>query len=331
MKNISFEVEKGEIVGFLGSNAAGKTTTMRILTCYLPPTQGKAQVAGYDVLTQSLEVRKNVGYLPENVPLYTDMSVEYFLDFVVSLKGLRGKALTDGVESAIDRCGLDNVREFLIGNLSKGYRQRVGIAQAIINDPPVLILDEPTVGLDPKQIIDIRSLIRSFGGKSTVILSTHILHEIEQVCNRILIIDRGELLAFDTRENLADRLFDSTRLKVTVEGPADRIKSLLKGMEGVKKVRDAGKVDKEVYTFKMLAPRDYKARREIASRIVSAGYRLVDISPGEVSVEEIFRKIVPDKIPSDTPVEDEAGGKSKTDSQQEAREEVVEKVTEEKA
>lgn len=295
VKNVSFQVEKGEIVGFLGSNAAGKTTTMRILTCYLPPSEGSAKVAGFDVHTQSLDVRKNVGYLPENVPLYTDMPVEYFLEFVGSLKGLKGKDLQDRLESTIDRCGLQHVREFEIGNLSKGYRQRVGIAQAIINDPPVLILDEPTVGLDPKQIIEIRSLIRSFGGKSTVILSTHLLHEIEQVCDRILIINRGEILAFDTREALAKKLFDKSRLNVTVEGPAESVKTALRSVEGVEKLQDTGKIDNQIYSYRMLIPRDPQKQREISQKLQKADFKLIEMFVDRVSVEEIFRKIVPDR------------------------------------
>lgn len=301
VKNVSFQVEKGEIVGFLGSNAAGKTTTMRMLTCYLPPTSGSANVAGFDVLSHSLDVRRNVGYLPENVPLYTDMTVEYFLDFVGSLKGLKGKDLAAKLDSAIDRCGLESYRDCPIGSLSKGYRQRVGIAQAIISDPPVLILDEPTVGLDPKQVIEIRNLIKSFSGKSTVILSTHILHEIEIVCNRILIIDRGEILAFDTRDNLAERLSSRLRLNLIAEGQTDKVKNLLKDIEGVAKIQDLGRLDKNVYSYQMNVPKDVEVRKAITRRLSENDYRVIEMYVEKMSVEEIFRKLVPDKAGDESP------------------------------
>jgi len=294
VKNVSFEVEKGEIVGFLGSNAAGKTTTMRILTCYFPPTTGTAVVAGHNILQDSLKVRQNVGYLPENVPLYTDMPVDYFLDFVAALKGVPGKERAKKVESAVERCGLVPVVEQYIGNLSKGFRQRVGIAQAIITDPPVLILDEPTVGLDPKQIIEIRSLIKSFGGKSTVILSTHILHEIEKVCDRILIIDRGEILAYDTIENLAEKLRKQYSLSITIKGNAEKVKSKLKEIEGVNKVSDRGKLDKGVHKYSARISKDPSVREMIARKFSSDDYSLIEMFVEQMSAEDIFRKIVPD-------------------------------------
>lgn len=297
VKHVSFEIEKGEIVGFLGSNAAGKTTTMRILTCYFPPTSGSARVAGYDIFTESLKVRKNVGYLPENVPLYTDMPVNYFLDLVASLKGLKGKERGKKVDKAIQRCNLNEVKEMPIGKLSKGFRQRVGIAQAIITDPPVLILDEPTVGLDPKQIIEIRSLIKNFGGKSTVILSSHNLHEIEKICSRILIIDRGEILAFDTPENLAKKIYRTQQMDLCVEGPTEKVKAILKDIKGVEKIADAGKKSKRVYNYQLKVSRGSEVRRVIFEKIAEAGYKILEMSTCPVDVEDIFRKIVPDKPP----------------------------------
>lgn len=294
IRDVSFEVEKGEIVGFLGSNAAGKTTTMRILTCYFPPTSGCANVAGYDVFNDSLNVRKNVGYLPESVPLYTDMTVEYFLDFAASLKGIPGRDRKNKVDSAIDRCGLQGVRESYIGNLSKGYRQRVGIAQAIITDPPVLILDEPTVGLDPKQIIDIRNLIKSFGGKSTVILSTHILHEIEKVCNRVLIINKGEILKFDTIPNLSEQLQERYSLNLTVAGKTDKVKSFLREVKGVHKVNDAGKTDKDVYKYKLRIDKAPEVREMISDGLVRNDFKILEMHLEHMSAEDIFRKIIPD-------------------------------------
>src|SRR5580700_5526398 len=204
--HISFEVQKGQIVGFLGPNGAGKTTTMRILTCFLPPSEGTATVAGFDVLEQPMEVKKRIGYLPETPPVYHEMEVQEYLTFVGKLKGMSGATLAARVTEVAERCAVADVRAKLIGKLSKGYRQRVGLAQAIIHNPDVLILDEPTAGLDPHQIIETRDLIKGLAGEHTIILSTHILPEVEQTCERVIIIAKGKLVAMDTVENLTSRL-----------------------------------------------------------------------------------------------------------------------------
>src|SRR5580658_1008952 len=204
--HISFEVQKGQVVGFLGPNGAGKTTTMRILTCFLPPTEGSANVAGFDVLEQPMEVKKRIGYLPETPPLYPEMEVEEYLTFVGKLKGMSGPSLATRVGEVSERCAIADVRKKLISKLSKGYRQRVGLAQAIIHNPDVLILDEPTAGLDPKQIIETRKLIRSLAGEHTIILSTHILPEVSSTCETVIIINQGKLEAIDTPANLTARL-----------------------------------------------------------------------------------------------------------------------------
>ncbi|KIE58780.1 ABC transporter [Methylacidiphilum kamchatkense Kam1] len=203
LQGISFEVKKGEIVGFLGPNGAGKTTTMRILSCYLPPTSGKVEVAGFDVLQKPLEVKKRVGYMPENVPLYTDLRVNEYLRYRAKLKGIRGSMLNERVQSVLKLCHIEDVASSMIGNLSKGYRQRVGLADALVHDPELLILDEPTIGLDPNQIRSVRELIRSLGQHHTIILSSHILSEVEAVCSRVLIINKGKIEAADTPENLS--------------------------------------------------------------------------------------------------------------------------------
>src|SRR3954464_5493990 len=221
VKNISFEVGKGEIVGFLGKNGAGKTTTMRVLTCFLPPTSGKASVAGFDVIEQSLDVRKNIGYLPETPPLYPEMEVGDYLTFVAKLKGIASPDVSKRVDEVLERTALGDVRSKIIGKLSKGYRQRVGIAQAIIHNPDVLILDEPTSGLDPKQIIEIRELLRALAGEHTIILSTHILSEVEHSCQRVIIISQGKVVAQDTVANLTNRLHGSESVCLEVDaGPA---------------------------------------------------------------------------------------------------------------
>ena len=218
VNHISFEVQKGQIVGFLGPNGAGKTTTMRILTCFLPPSEGSATVAGFDVLEQPMEVKKRIGYLPETPPLYPEMEVHEYLTFVGKLKGLRGGDIRKRVDYVIERCNVSDVRTKLISKLSKGYRQRVGLAQAIIHNPDVLILDEPTAGLDPKQINETRDLIRDLAGEHTILLSTHILPEVEQTCEYVVIINKGKLVATDTVHNLQNRARGGESVLVEVAG-----------------------------------------------------------------------------------------------------------------
>src|SRR5579872_6237976 len=239
--DISFEVQKGQIVGFLGPNGAGKTTTMRVLTCFLPPTTGTANVAGFDVLENPLEVKKRIGYLPETPPLYPDMEVQEYLTFVGRLKGISGADVPKRVNDVCDRCAVSDVRTKLIGQLSKGYRQRVGLAQAIIHNPEVLILDEPTAGLDPKQIIETRQLIHNLAGEHTIILSTHILSEVEHSCDRVIIIAKGKLVATDSVANLTSRLRGSELISVEVESnsgalPQGDVQSRLEQVPGVSRV-----------------------------------------------------------------------------------------------
>src|SRR5208283_1913456 len=223
--NISFEVEKGQIVGFLGPNGAGKTTTMRVLTCFLPPTSGTASVAGFDVLDQPLEVKRHIGYLPEAPPVYPEMEVSEYLSFVGSLKGLKGADLAKRVDEVAGRCAIADVKKKLIGKLSKGYRQRVGLAQAIIHNPDVLILDEPTAGLDPNQIIETRKLIRDLAGEHTIILSTHILPEVEQTCDHAIIINKGKVVAKDSVTNLQNRVRGAESVVIAVEGRDETLES----------------------------------------------------------------------------------------------------------
>src|SRR3972149_7499658 len=236
INDVTFTVEKGEILGFLGPNGAGKTTTMRIITCFMPATSGKARVAGFDVFEDSLEVRKRIGYLPESVPLYTDMQVPVYLEFVGGLKGVDRRDIKRRVAQVMDDCGLNAVAKKYIAELSKGYRQRVGLAQALINDPEVLILDEPTIGLDPKQIIDIRQLIKNLAGRRTVILSTHILPEVSMTCQRVIIINEGRLVAVDTPQNLTSRVTGANRFLVKIEGPSQHVIKAIESINGVEKV-----------------------------------------------------------------------------------------------
>src|SRR5512136_75461 len=235
--DVSFKVEKGEVLGFLGPNGAGKTTTMRILTCYMPATEGTARIAGYDVFEESVEVRKRIGYLPENPPLYPEMTVDSYLNFVAKIKGVRSSQRRSQVDEAVGKCNLGDVRNRIIGKLSKGYKQRVGLAQALLNNPEVLILDEPTLGLDPKQIHEVLSLIKGLVSTHTVIFSTHILPEVSMTCNRVVIINKGKVVAMDTPEGLARQLKGAERISVTVDGPLEAVREKMLAINGVLDVK----------------------------------------------------------------------------------------------
>jgi gliding motility-associated transport system ATP-binding protein len=284
---ISFRVEKGEILGFLGPNGAGKTTTMRILTCYLPATEGTARVAGHDVFAAPLEVKRRVGYIPETPPLYPDMSVQDFLTFCAKIKGVPAKDRKAKVDDAIGKCRVADVRSKLIGKLSKGYRQRVGLAQAILHNPEVLILDEPTAGLDPKQIIETRELIKSLGGEHTIILSTHILPEVSMTCGRVVIINKGRVVAEDTPVNLTHRLRGAGGLRLEVRGEEGLVLGAVRAVPGVLQAQartDAhGTVTVEVESE---AGRD--VRSDLAAAVVGKGLGLLGLQQAGMSLEEIF-------------------------------------------
>jgi ABC-2 type transport system ATP-binding protein len=284
---ISFRVHKGEILGFLGPNGAGKTTTMRVLTCYLPPTEGTARVAGYDVFEAPLEVKRRVGYLPESPPLYPDMDVTQYLDFCAKIKGVPSATRRARIDEAIDKTRLGDVRTKVIGRLSKGFRQRVGLAQAILHNPDVLILDEPTAGLDPKQIIETRELIRGLGGEHTVVLSTHILPEVSMTCGRVVIINRGRVVAEDTPENLTQRLKGGAALKLEVRGPREAVLAAVRAVPGVLSARalpgEGAVVDLEVDV-----EQGGDARAELARAVVQGGFDLLELQRMGMSLEEIF-------------------------------------------
>ncbi|MGH9748439.1 MAG: ABC transporter ATP-binding protein [Candidatus Polarisedimenticolia bacterium] len=285
--DVSFAVRKGEILGFLGPNGAGKTTTMRILTGFVPPTLGTAKVAGYDVLEEPLEVKRRLGYLPEHPPLYREMTVRSFLRFVAKIRAVPRKDIAARIDRAMERCGLTSVAHRLIGNLSKGYQQRVGLAQAILHEPDVLILDEPTVGLDPSQIREIRRLIKGFAGEHTVILSTHILAEVAMTCDRVLIINDGRIAAEDTLEALQARGERTRRILVRVARPADGTAATLQAIPGVLGVRAEG-VD-GAYLVETDGARDL--REAIASR-VAPEWGLLELRALTLSLEEIFIRII---------------------------------------
>ena len=300
--HISFEVQKGQIVGFLGPNGAGKTTTMRMLTCFLPPTAGSATVAGFDVLEQSFEVKKRIGYLPEAPPLYPEMRTAEYLSFVGQLKGLAGPELNKRVDYVLDRCAVADVKDKLLGKLSKGYRQRVGLAQAIIHNPDVLILDEPTSGLDPKQINETRELIKGLAGDHTIILSTHILPEVEQTCQQVIIIAKGKVVATDSVSNLQNRARGAESLLVEVAGRNGDIESAavqrrLEQVSGVSRVlfKDQ-KQNRSV--FEVHSGKDRSIRGDLARAVVESGWDLNELRPTAVSLEEIFLQLTGEPTPA---------------------------------
>jgi ABC-2 type transport system ATP-binding protein len=284
IKDVTFKVEEGEILGLLGPNAAGKTTTMRILTAFMPPSTGSARVAGFDVFDDSLEVRRRIGYMPETVPLYSEMTVSSYLDFVASVREVPDRR--EKVEEILETCGLSNFAHTLIGRLSKGYRQRVGLAQALVHDPQVLILDEPTIGLDPKQIREVRQLIKSLGGAHTVVLSTHILPEVSEVCSRVVIINEGRVVADGPPQMLEARLQPAQRVFVQLQRPSPDVSERLRRLDGVTDVQVRGEGQYEV-----VCTEGTDRREEIARASVQEDWGLVELRPVGMSLEEIFLQL----------------------------------------
>jgi ABC-2 type transport system ATP-binding protein len=284
---ISFHVKKGEILGFLGPNGAGKTTTMRVLTCYLSPTEGTARVAGFDVFEQPLEVKRRIGYIPETPPLYPDMDVVTYLDFVAKIKGVAKQQRAQKIGEAVEKTRVGDVRTKLIGRLSKGYRQRVGLAAAILNNPDVLILDEPTAGLDPKQILETRELIKNLGGEHTVVLSTHILPEVSMTCGRVVIINRGKVVAEGTPDALMHRLRGTAALRIEVLGDARAVTDVLRAVPGVREVTSKP-ADAGAGVFEVESESGRDVRVELARAVVQKGFGLQGLSQVGMSLEEIF-------------------------------------------
>ncbi|MBQ6553305.1 MAG: ATP-binding cassette domain-containing protein [Clostridia bacterium] len=286
--NISFTVNEGEIVGFLGPNGAGKTTTMNILTGYLSMSSGSASVGGFDILENPNEVKKLVGYLPEHPPLYSDMTVDAYLKFVFKLKKCKDLDMKSHVAEICDVVKLSDVRGRIIGHLSKGYQQRVGLAQALIGNPPVLILDEPTVGLDPRQIIEIRDLIKDLGKQRTVILSSHILPEVQAVCGRIIVINRGRLVADDSAENLTRNAGGKPAYSVTIDGAEGQVIAALRGIAGVTSVKRIAEKEKGTFEYLVEAEKDTDIRKAIFNVCVSLGTPLIETHPVASSLEDVF-------------------------------------------
>jgi ABC-2 type transport system ATP-binding protein len=289
IRDVSFQVQKGEVVGFLGPNGAGKSTTMRILTCYMPPTAGIARVDGLDCFEQSLQVRRKVGYLPENVPLYADLTVGHFLRFAAGAKGVEANRQLSEVQRVTAVCGLEKVANRIIGHLSKGYKQRVGLAQALLNNPSVLVLDEPTIGLDPSQIIEIRRLIQELREEHTVLLSSHILPEVAQICQRVMIINKGQIVATDSPGNLTHQLQKSAQIVLQVSDRAPELAAILEKVEGVQSVSvaDGGENRLIVET-----DRSHELRPNLARVVVEQGMDLLELKVRDLSLEDIFMQLV---------------------------------------
>lgn len=288
---VSFSVRPGEIMGLLGPNGSGKTTIMRVLTGFFPPSEGRVTIDGLDVEQHSLAVRERIGYLPENVVLYPDLSVQRFLGFCAEVKGVSRATRRARIDEVMHACGLVEVATKLIGKLSKGYRQRVGIAQAVMHRPRVLVLDEPTVGLDPRQIVDIRSLIKSLGGSTTILLSTHILPEVSMTCERVIIIDYGRIIAEDTAEGLTRRLQGSHETRARIAGPRTAVLQALRGLPDVEDLREEPATDGAVSVVVRSARGD-EARRELANTVVGNGWGLLEVRPLPMTLEDLFVRLV---------------------------------------
>lgn len=295
VKDASFTIQKGEILGFLGRNGAGKSTTMNIVTGYISATSGRVLLDGHDILEEPREVKRRIGYLPELPPLYMEMTVEEYLRFVCSIKEVKSTQVNNHIS---DICGLTrigDVRKRLIRNLSKGYRQRVGVAQALVGNPDVVIMDEPTVGLDPMQIIEIRKLIKDLGEDHTVVLSSHILHEISDVCERVVIINQGQIVAQDSLDNLTKNISDTRRLRLRVEGPERELYKLIRGVQGVRQVEEMGSKEAGTSDFLVVANRDSDVRRPLFQLMANRGNAILMMRPMDIELEDIFLQLTNDK------------------------------------
>ncbi|MBP1690063.1 MAG: yxlF 1 [Deltaproteobacteria bacterium] len=288
---VTFSVRAGEIMGLLGPNGSGKTTIMRVITGFFPPSDGRVTIDGLDVEVHSLAVRERIGYLPENVVLYPDLSVRRFLTFCAEVKGIPARIRRARIDEVMVACGLTEVAGKLIGKLSKGYRQRVGIAQAVIHRPQVLVLDEPTVGLDPRQIVDIRTLIKSLGGSTTILLSTHILPEVSMTCERVMIIDYGRIIAEDTAEGLTRRLQGSHETRARIAGPREAVLRTLQALPGLEDVREEPASD-GVVTVVFRSSQGDETRRALAEEVVGNGWGLLEVRPLPMTLEDLFVRLV---------------------------------------
>ncbi len=291
VNDVSFDVPGGEVVGFLGPNGAGKTTAMRMITCYLPADGGTARVAGYDTFENPVEVRRHIGYLPESAPLYLDMGVIEYLQFVSAMRGIDPTGRSGKIRQMVEVCGLGPMLRKDIGQLSKGYRQRVGLAATLIHDPDVLVLDEPTTGLDPNQIMEIRELIREIGRQKTVILSTHILPEVEATCSRVLIINEGRIIASGTTEELTRLAAGSSTFTVTIKGPAADVEPALRRLGGIESLRSLGSPVSGAVRYEVIGPTESNLDEAIFHMVVAGGWILTELQSSVASLEQVFMRL----------------------------------------
>ena len=295
--DISFNVERGEVLGFLGPNGAGKSTTMKIVTGFMPPSNGSVTVAGYDIVSESLNARQHIGYLPETVPLYTEMTIEDYLEFMGRIRGMSRAWMQERIPEAIDICRLGDYRSAYIGKLSKGFRQRVGIAQSILHDPDILIMDEPTIGIDPIQVVETRQLIKDLGGEHTLIVSTHILPEVSMICERVIIIHEGQIVAVDRPDNLASRLRGVERIELEVRGRRSEVEAAIKGVEGVLEVETLPATEENgAATFRVDARHGVDVRAQIATAVVRSNWDLLRLEALGMSLEEIFLRLTTEEM-----------------------------------
>lgn len=296
--NVNFNVEKGEILGFLGPNGAGKTTTMRIITGFMPASAGTVRVDGFDVRENPLAVRSRIGYLPEIPPLYPEMTVRGYLQFVAKIKGIESPRRQEAIQGVIRKCFLEDVAHRIVGKLSKGYKQRVGLAQSLLNDPPVLILDEPTIGLDPKQINEVRQLIKSLAGSCTVVLSTHILPEASMTCDRVIIIDKGRIIAVDSPENLTSKLRGAEQIFIEVTGESAALSEAIQAVPGVRSLKLTDEIN-GICRMNVESELSRDVRRDLSAALVNGGFGLLELRKMTMSLEEVFIKLVTSEEPNE--------------------------------
>jgi len=301
--NISFLISKGEVVGFLGPNGAGKTTTLKIVTCYMPPTHGQVRVADFDIFDHSIDVRKRIGYLPESNSLYLEMGVYEYLEYIARLRALPISTIKTRIKRVVDLCGLGDAIQKDIGELSKGFRQRVGLAQAMIHDPEILIMDEPTSGLDPNQIIEIRELIKELGKEKTVMLSTHVLSEVQATCGRVLIINRGRIVADGTKEELQSMVQGKERIYLELKAPQDDAREALARVPGIENISEPSRVNPEHAAFELEVQSDQDIREAIFYWAVERQWAILEMKRETVSLEDIFRKLTIEEAQEDSPLE----------------------------
>ena len=295
VNDVSFTIKKGEILGFLGRNCAGKSTTMNIVTGYISASSGRVLLDGYDILENPREFKRRIGYLPEMPPLYMDMTVDEYLKFVCSIKDVKKSYVKSHLDDITELIRITDVRGRLIKNLSKGYKQRVGMAQALVGNPEVVIMDEPTVGLDPKQIIEIRKLIKQLGEDHTIVLSSHILHEVADVCERVVIINQGKIVAQDTLDNLTKSISDSSRFRLRIAGPEREVQKIIRDIPGTRSVDEMGCKEPESYDFLVEADRNADIRRPLFNQMSKLGYPILMLRPMDIELEDIFLQLTTDK------------------------------------